>query len=558
MDGSMSAAQAIVDEVLGTIPDKPQLQVIGSDYPATARALRTLLASGSSLYSRGGVLVKLAHPADGDLPVAFELTPNGVVFEAHHLCQPVQWNGDQLKPITLPERVAKMYLEALRGDWCLPALDGLTTAPVLAPDGAILDRDGYDPGTRLWCARVPALDLPDRPTRKQAEAALLTLRQALRTFPFADAPKVQATVDGAKLDVVDTSKPAMLDETAALAGLLTAVCRPSLHLAPGFLVTAANLSGAGAGKGLLVRAIVAIAFGIRPSAFTPGREKDELDKRLVSELIGAAPVLFLDNVNGASLKSDTLASVLTERPARVRVLGKSQMVPVNSAAFIALTGNGLTVSEDLARRFLSCVLDAGMEDPEARPFAPGYLDRIMGRRPELLAAALTVWRWGRQNPDSLTRGLRLGSFETWAEWVRDPLLTLGCADPVQRSRDAKAADPRRRQVVDLYDAWNAKYGALPMASKALDDDVRAIIDPAGRGRQFVASALDKLAGTRSGGFVLERHKGDSKWGTTRYVLMVADQAMVDARAEARRKEEPALPQQGGPHADPDDPGPTLD
>lgn len=558
MDSGMDAAQAIVDGVLGTAPDKPQLQVIGSDYPATARALRTLLASGSSLYSRGGVLVKLAHPADGDLPVAFELTPNGVVFEAHHLCQPVQWNGDQLKPITLPERVAKMYLEALRGDWCVPALDGLTTAPVLAPDGAILDRDGYDPGARLWCARVPALDLPDRPTRTQAEGALATLRQALRTFPFADAPKVKATVDGAVLDVVDTSKPAMLDETAALAGVLTAVCRPSLHLAPGFLVTAANLSGAGAGKGLLVRAIVAIAFGIRPSAFTPGREKDELDKRLVSELIGAAPVLFLDNVNGASLKSDTLASVLTERPARVRVLGKSQMVPVNSAAFIALTGNGLTVSEDLARRFLSCILDAGMEDPEARPFAPGYLDRIMGRRPELLGAALTIWRWGRQNPDGLTRGLRLGSFETWAEWVRDPLLTLGCADPVQRSRDAKAADPRRRQVMDLYDAWNAKYGALAMASKNLDDDVRAIIDPAGRGRQFVASALDKLTGTRSGGFVLERHKGDSRWGTTRYVLMVADQAMVDARAEARRKEEPAASQRDRPHADPDDPGPTLD
>ena len=558
MDGSMGAAQAIVDGVLGTVPDRPQLQVIGSDLPATARTLRTLLASGGALYDRGGVLVKLAHPADGGLPSAVELTAHGVVFEAHHLCQPVQWSGDQIKPVTLPERVAKMYLEALRGDWCVPALDGVTTAPVLAADGAILDRDGYDPGTRLWCARVPALDLPDRPARKQAEAALMTLRQAFRTFPFGDAPKVKATVDGAVLDVVDTARPAMLDETAALAAVLTAVCRPSLHLAPGFLVTAANLSGAGAGKGLLVRAIVAVAFGIRPSAFTPGREKDELDKRLVSELIGAAPVLFLDNVNGASLKSDTLASVLTERPARVRVMGKSLMVPVNSAAFIALTGNGLTVSEDLARRFLSCILDAGMEDPEARPFAPGYLDRIMGRRPELLAAALTIWRWGRQNSDSLTRGLRLGSFETWCEWVRDPLLTLGCADPVQRSRDAKADDPRRRQVMDLYDAWNAKYGALSCAAKDLDDDVRAIVDPAGRGRQFVASALDRLAGTRSGGFVLERHKAGGKWGTTRYILAVADQAVVDARAEARRKDEPATPHQDGPHTDPNDPGPTPD
>ena len=30
------------------------------------------------------------------------------------------------------------------------------------------------------------------------------------------------------------------------------------------------------------------------------------------------------------------------------------MVPLNSTAFIAVTGNGLTVTEDLARRFISC------------------------------------------------------------------------------------------------------------------------------------------------------------------------------------------------------------
>jgi hypothetical protein len=68
--------------------------------------------------------------------------------------------------------------------------------------------------------------------------------------------------------------------------------------------------------------------------------------------------------------SDTLASVLTERPARVRVLGETRMVPLNSTAFVALTGNGLTVTEDLARRFILCELDARCEDPESRPFAP--------------------------------------------------------------------------------------------------------------------------------------------------------------------------------------------
>src|SRR5262249_56331485 len=92
--------------------------------------------------------------------------------------------------------------------------------------------------------------------------------------------------------------------------------------------------GAGSGKGLLVRAICMIAFGNRPRAFTAGSERHELDKRLAAELIEAQPVLYLDNANGTVLRSDLLASVLTERPARVRLLGVSRMVPLNSTAFV--------------------------------------------------------------------------------------------------------------------------------------------------------------------------------------------------------------------------------
>jgi len=111
----------------------------------------------------------------------------------------------------------------------------------------------------------------------------------------------------------------------------------------------------------------------------------------------AQPIVFVDNANGRALRSETLASVLTERPARVRVLGRSHMVALNSTAFIAVTGNGLTVTEDLARRFILCELNARCEDPESRPFASGFLIDIERRRAELLAAVLTIWRWGRQN-----------------------------------------------------------------------------------------------------------------------------------------------------------------
>jgi len=109
---------------------------------------------------------------------------------------------------------------------------------------------------------------------------------------------------------------------------------------------------------------------------------------------------------------------------------------INSTAFIAITGNGLTLSEDLARRFIDCKLDAGCEDPESRPFDPGFLKRIEQQRIDLLSAAVTIWRFGRQNQQDLKGGRPLGSFESWCDWVRDPLLTLGCRDPVERIESA--------------------------------------------------------------------------------------------------------------------------
>jgi hypothetical protein len=93
------------------------------------------------------------------------------------------------------------------------------------------------------------------------------------------------------------------------------------------------------------------------------------------------------------------------------------MVPLNSTAFVAITGNGLTITEDLARRFNHCQLDAHCEDPELREFGSGFLDQIERRRVELLVACLTIWRWGRQNATLLPRGKPLGSFETWRNGV---------------------------------------------------------------------------------------------------------------------------------------------
>jgi putative DNA primase/helicase len=168
--------------------------------------------------------------------------------------------------------VAKQYL-AKKGEWQLPRLAGITTAPLLGEDGSIRAAEGFDPETRLFCANVPVLEVPKRPTESQAGVALRTLRAAFQTFPFADSERVR---DG-KLELVDPRKKPGLDESSFLAGLMTSVSRPCLYLAPRLMLDAPQRSGSGSGKGLLARAIFLIAFGLRVAGFTPG-DKRELDK----------------------------------------------------------------------------------------------------------------------------------------------------------------------------------------------------------------------------------------------------------------------------------------
>jgi hypothetical protein len=537
MGEALRTPRDIVDVALKR---KPELPIHSGNLPSTAESLRDLLGTCHRLFERG-VPVRLVPSPENGPPSAIPLTKSNVVMEAHRLCQPVKLNsrGEWIE-VTLPDRVAQMYLEMF-GEWHLPPLVGISMSPLLSPDGSVRDADGYDPETGLWCCRIPNLALPQHPLRADAEAALQILRLAFRTFPFSDSERCWNSSLG--IEIIDLTKWPGRDESAFLVSLLTACCRSSLELAPGVLLTAPTLSGAGSGKGLLVRAICSIAFGLQPRAFTTGGDRHELDKRLAAELVEAQPVLFLDNANGIALRSDTLASVLTERPARVRLLGQTRMVPLNSTAFIAVTGNGLTVSEDLARRFICCELDARCEDPESRPFPAGFLNDVKPRRGELLAAALTIWRWGRQNENALSSGRPLGSFEDWAHWCRDPLLTLGCQDPVERIEALKAHDPKRQRIAELFGAWWEHHGGDPVKISQLAEPVKAIADSQGRGRQYVATFIAGLAGTYAAGFVLTRQEGAGKWNAATYALKPAEAAEgIGHRTHRTHRPDPGRPE----------------
>ena len=494
----------------------PTLLVNDADLPTTARTLRDRLAEKEVLFERG-TPIKLVQNQTTGIPRVVPLTRNRVVIEAHDVCRPVvrDANGD-LKPVTVPSTVADLYL-SLNGEWNLRTLFGITTSPILNADGTIICREGYDSVSKLWCSRIPTLQLIENPTLADAEAALTKLRATFCTFPFADSIRRMDTSQN--VEVVDLSQPPGLDESAFITSLLTAVCRSSLVRAPGFIVRAPAFSGSGTGKGMLVRAISLIAFGLTPTPFTVGESRAELDKRINAALLEAEQVIFVDNVNGQALKSDLVSQLLTEGPViYARKLGSTKMLPLPCSAFFAVTGNNLTVSEDLVRRFFVTELDARCENPEQRDFRQNFLDEIARRRAELLSSAVTLWRWGRQNAQMLRRGRSLGSFEQWGEWCRDPLLTLGARDPVDRIAAIKSDDLDRLARQELFAVWHQEHSDHPIAVKDLAKSVCQVIDPQNRGRQYRSSYLKGLVNTQIGEFVLTKQKPAGHWGHATYAV----------------------------------------
>jgi hypothetical protein len=279
------SAQAILrlDEGLKRDLGLPKLIIDSSDPTIAAKALARLIATQDNFLFNGYAPVYVTAEAE-NMPKATVVKIETVRILAHEICVPIKVDKEGKHiPIALSEDVAGLYLRGLEGSWGLKPFNGITTAPILSEDGSIRAAEGYDPISGMWCHNIPAVSVPERPTKDEAEAALGYIRHAFRTFPFSDGARIRDPE--LSLDVIDIKKPAGLDESSFLTMLLTGVCRQSLDTAPGLLCDGPEFSGAGTGKGLLVKAICIISSGARPAAFTSGHDEAELDKRLTSSLV---------------------------------------------------------------------------------------------------------------------------------------------------------------------------------------------------------------------------------------------------------------------------------
>jgi hypothetical protein len=323
--------------------------------------------------------------------------------------------------------VAETLLSRI-GQWRLPPLVGVITAPLLRHDGSILERPGYDRATALLLQsagmRVPKV--PAGATRQDALNALRLYKVLLRSYPFVS--------------------PA--DLSVALCGILTALERRALPTAP---LTAVNAPGPGAGKSHLVDVISMIATGQAASVITQSRSEEETEKRLAAALIACDAIISLDNCQ-FPIAGGLLCVAVSQSMIKVRMLGLSQNIEIPSNAALFATGNNLVVGSDMSRRMLVCTLDPQQERPELREFEDDPLKIIKRDRGSYVAAALTILR-AYHNAGRPNMAPPIGSFTEWSLLIRNALLWLGEADPCDTMERARAADVAFKSLITVMDQW---------------------------------------------------------------------------------------------------------
>jgi hypothetical protein len=465
-------------------PDgRPVIRPTGGDLPEILSRAQELLRETGSFFSCGNQIVSVVtDPATGEAAIA----PTSPAKLSVVLSRAAAWlvksgrNGE-LRRVDAPDAYCSKLLKLEQFEHLQP-LTGLARQPFLRNDGTMRLDAGYDAVTGLYGVFPPAeFPVVPRPTRADADAALGRLDALLAEFPF----------------VADH------DRSAALAAMLTAAVRASLPVAPMFLVTAPE---AGTGKTFLCQLIAAFSSGRTPGPQTFPRSEEEVDKVLLAELRSNPPVVFFDNLTEDIRAFQKLCVVLTSERVSGRILRSSNIATVKPA-------------RDMQRRCITITLDPKREMPAARVFRdPDLLGRVMRRRGEFVADALTiVSAWiGAGSP--VTACQALVTYEAWSSWCRQPLLWLGRSDPAQGAFTAMHDDPERQLLQTVLTEWHEAFGSTSVmvrdlveralsggGSSTLRDALVDISDQGGdtMTRRRIGRWISRQVGRVAGGFRIE-------------------------------------------------------
>ena len=313
-------------------------------------------------------------------------------------------------------------------------LTGLVPHPVFRKDGTLIHNHGFDDKTGLYLHFEGPVNVPDRPTREDAQAAATKLLDVVCDFPFANH---------------------RLDKSNWLAALITQVVRYA-HAGPmPMILVEANLQGAGKTK--LADLVSLILTGRTMARQTFSESEEEIRKRITAACLEGDSIVLLDNIKGR-MDSPALETALTATVWTDRRLGVSESISLPCRISWFATVNRASISEDLIRRCCRIQLDSTEESPHLRTGFryPDLESHVLENRDSLLAALLTVVRaWFAAGQPRVELKQQLGSYEAWGSIVRQILMWIGLPDPAecQKSLIDEKSDDRKdiERIVHLIE-----------------------------------------------------------------------------------------------------------
>jgi hypothetical protein len=427
---------------------KPEIDTgIAADYEMSDQALTAIRAVNNPphIFARATQLVRVAQDEKGD----FYIQPLEEAGLAGILDRLITWyritSKGEKRQDRPPKTVVRDILALPASLWGVPPLAGVTRSPIFHADGSLHAVEGYDPETMLYYQpdeRFTLPSIPDQPDRKDVAAALATIDEVFCDFPFVDAA----------------------DRANAYGALLTAVLRPCIDgPVPLYVV---DKPQAGAGAGLLQRAIGRIATGREPPLKTmPVGEA--MRKEIFASLKGGTRIQIFDNIEDR-LSSPELAAVLTAPSYTGRILGRSEELTLDVACFWMANGNNIQIGGDLARRIFRSRIDPQVAYPWQREGFKhedllAWVDLERGR---ILAAVYTLARAWVQAGSPAPEGVpRVGSFERWRDTIGGILEHAGVQDFMGNADSVYLeGDADRMQWEAFLSALWDRYGAEPLTA----------------------------------------------------------------------------------------------
>ena len=383
---------------------RPTIVVGGQLRDISDAAFKAIIGANNPpvLMAHGGSIVRVIIDEKGR-PKIERLTHAQLKRQLSRVADFVEVDDNPAWP---PSTVVQDILES--GEWPgLPALAGVTTVPLLRPDGTFHVDLGYDTVTGWYYSPPEGFELPeipDNPTDDELKKAVLVLWEPFKEFPF-----------------VDKASWANL-----IAFILTLFLRAAIDGNVVLFIFTANMQGTG--KSLLHQLAAMVALGIEEGeVFAPTDNEEEMRKRITTALKSGLPIITIDNQE-KRLNSQALSTLLTTRNWRDRFLGTNESASLPNNAVVTVTGNNIRVGDDQVRRSALIELRADSETPwRGRQFIHKKIVQwVREHRADLLGAVMLMVRgWYARGCPEDPCVKPLGHFERWSEMVGGILHTAG-------------------------------------------------------------------------------------------------------------------------------------